>query len=93
MRYFFAKRDSLANMSENNEMHYDPNDLNFPQIQYCITFLSQLKEHFLGSWPYDMNGSRILIALHHDSNNCAVKLVDMSKSQSKSSGFKNESFI
>lgn len=94
MRYFFAKRESCKNVSESKEVHYDPDDLNYPQIQYCITFLSQLKEHFLESWPYDMNGSRIMVALHHDSNNCAVKLVDMSKSsEHKKEGFKNDSFI
>lgn len=93
MRYFFAKRESCTNTSSNNEVQWNPADLNFPQIQYCITFLSQLKEHFQKSWPYDMNGSRILIALHHDSSNCAIKLVDKSKTDSKIEGFKNQSFV
>lgn len=30
MRYFFAKRESCKNVSESKEVHYDPDDLNYP---------------------------------------------------------------
>jgi len=87
MRYFFARREANSNgHSCKNKGDYNPNDLNFPQVQYCITYLSHLKEYFSKSWPYDMNGSRILIALNHDSNNCSIKVVDKSKTEQKKSG-------
>ena len=50
--------------------------LNLPVISYCITYLTKMKDYFLDNWPYDMNGSLILIALDHNTNLCDVKIID-----------------
>lgn len=94
MKYFFTRKVKTDPAKPEPEAapESDLNALNFPQIQYCITFLSHLKEYFEPSWPYDMNGSRILIALNHNSNSCAIKLVDKSKSEQKIKGEKDQSF-
>ena len=61
LRSFFLKKDK--NSVENKKKSQA--QLNFSQIQYCITFLSELKEHFTGEWPYEMDGSCIRIAVNH----------------------------
>ena len=40
-----------------------------------------------------MNGSRVLIALNHDSNDCKIKLVDISKSEPKTNDVHENSFV
>lgn len=85
LRYFFTRRVAQTNHNTFN--------LNFPQVQYCITFLTHLKDYLQENWPYDMDGSRILIALNHSSNDCAIKLVDKSKLEPREPTQKDQSFF
>lgn len=89
LRNFFIKKSNGAP----NHCSSQDGDLNYAQIQYCITFLSQLKEHFQSEWPYEMDGSCIKIAVNHQSNSCAIKLVDKSKNEKQTTKNANKDFV